>query len=92
MTQQTQLKMSQRKFYRTKVCVEILTEDTPWTSDYLDVINYEITEGCASGLVAVGDSEELTAAEMVAALDIQGSDPGFFGLDDDGKDTREYAD
>jgi len=77
--------MSENKFYRTVLEVEILTDrDVDFGAWTLADIGYEITEGDSSGEWEVKQHEELTPVEMAKALMEQGSDPGFFGLAEDG--------
>ena len=83
--------MSDRKFFKTVFTVEVLTEDEPMPGCDLDALNYEITEGHASGRITREDPVELTAADAARRLIVHGSDPEFFRLSDDGRvlDERE---
>jgi hypothetical protein len=60
--------------------IEVLSDEN-WTSNDLENINYQITEGHSSGVVTLVASGELTAEEMSKELTAQGSDPEFFGLE-----------
>lgn len=75
-----------RRFYRQVFEVEVLTEDGPLGDTSINGIQYAITDGGASGEVTMNTVEEVTAAQMATLLNNQGSDSGFFGLDDDGND------
>lgn len=81
---------SKRKFYRTIIRYEILSEE-PLGSLSLEDIHYECTEGHCSGvfLPAERDNQEVDGAEMAIMLIEQGSDPEFFQLDEDGNDVDE---
>ena len=74
--------MSERKFYKTLVEVEILSEDNPVGNDLtLGDIQYEITQGHCSGVIRTKEETEVPAQDMVKLLQAQGSDPEFFQLD-----------
>lgn len=75
-----------RKFYKQVIRVEILVEDAPYQPMALDDVVYEITEGGSSGTVTWEDPIELDGPGAAKALMEQGSDPGFFRLDEDGND------
>lgn len=75
-----------RKFYRNTVTFIVLTEDKPLSDDLsLETIAHE----CVAGEFVGGDyaivSTELTGKETADALYDLSSEPGFFGLDDDGE-------
>jgi hypothetical protein len=76
--------MTNRKFYRTVIQVEILSE-SPYTEDYnLEAIAYDIGQGDCSGRVTdIVLNEEVDGPTMSKLLLAQGSDPGFFMLDDE---------
>ena len=83
---------SKRKFYRTVIQIEVLSEE-PYSSTDLEKINSDITEGHQSGLVTlVVDSEELDSKICAEKLQAQGSDPEFFSLDIHGHDTEDAQD
>ena len=81
--------MKQRKFYRTRITVEVLSENILSSDMSLADIDYAITDGDCSGEVTWGDPEELDADQMAAALIAQNSDPGFFSLDEDEEDDED---
>jgi hypothetical protein len=79
-----------RKFYKTVLTVVVLSEDrAPSEHHDLDVIAYNIKDGDWSGEVACGKPQRLTGAEMADELQKQGSDPGFFQLDKNGRSTPD---
>lgn len=76
---------SKRKFYRTTIVIEVLSEE-PYTPDSVQQIDYDIIEGDCSGQMFAGKSFEVDGPTMAANLKAQGSDPEFFQLDDEGND------
>lgn len=77
-----------RKFYKTVVTIEILSEHPIRSLDTdLGYVTRQIEDGDWSGRVMLGDSEELTPKECAQALIDQDSEPQFFGLDDDGNEV-----
>ena len=83
---------SPRKFYRQVFEIEVLIEGEPLQSPNLEEIRYQITEGHCSGVVEETVCREVTSREMASLLWAQGSDPGFFMLDEDGNDIKENGD
>lgn len=80
---------SKRKFYRTIIQIEILS-DEPYEGDTLDMVQYDITEGHCSGQISdVVRNEEQDGKAMAKLLEEQRSDPEFFQLDSDGNDLDE---
>ena len=79
--------MSGRKFFRTLVTIEILSEG-PIDSPSLDNINSEITDGDWSGKITYGESVEVSGLAMADLLRAQGSDPEFFQIDKLGNDLE----
>lgn len=80
--------MSNRKFYRTVISVEVLSEE-PYSPESLESIAHDIIEGDCSGRWNVVSSKEVDGAEMAQLLYEQASEPAFFQLDDDGNDLDE---
>jgi hypothetical protein len=79
-----------RKFYRTVIQVEILSEDKIDTDGMsLAQIGYEIVEGDWSGRVTTVSAETLDGPAMAKALQAQDSDPEFFFLDELGNEFSE---
>jgi hypothetical protein len=81
--------MTERKFYRQVVSVEILSEELIDFDNDLEAIAEAITTGECSGVVSVAVSDEVDGLAMARLLEAQGSDPGFFMLDSEGNDTEE---
>ena len=79
--------MSPRKFYRTVLTVEILSE-TPYNETDLAQVAVDIDEGEQVGKVSVSSSnEEMTGKVCAVLLKDAGSDPSFFMLDNNGNDV-----
>jgi hypothetical protein len=77
-----------KKFYRYEFKVVVLT-DREYDPEDLGQIHYDTTDGEFSGVFEDGPIDELTSLEMAKALIDQGSDPEFFGLNDDGTELEE---
>lgn len=83
--------MTERKFYRTVVQIEILSEDPYVYKDLLDVHD-DITDGECSGLVTdVVLNEECNGARMAELLTAQSSDPEFFRITPFGDDLESQS-
>jgi hypothetical protein len=83
-------KEKNRKFYKTIIQITILSEDHPVGSGMeLSAINNAITDGDCSGACELIQEKQVCAGRMAKLLVEQGSDPGFFGLDEDGKEVEE---
>jgi hypothetical protein len=79
-----------KKFYRTVMQVEILSEDEPYGEGVsLEEINYAITEGHCSGVIKCESSLEVTPKQMASLLIAQGSDPEFMQLDKNGNIIKD---
>jgi len=78
--------MTNRKFYRTIVHVEVLSE-TPIGAIGLDTLHHMITEGDCSGNVETVLQEELNGKQAAEALLNQASDPAFFKLTPAGEEA-----
>lgn len=65
----------ERKYYRTIINVEILS-DFPYDGSDLKLVAHDIVYGEVSGKVD-SDCEEISGYEMEQALLAQGSDPSF---------------
>jgi hypothetical protein len=73
------------KYFKTTFVIEVLSEDSPIDGDVtLTQLDYLINEGDCSGLIHTPTVIELSAEEVAKELIAQGSDPEFFGLDEDG--------
>ncbi len=77
--------MTTRKFYKTVITIEVLSEDV-YAFDSLEQTAYDIQDGGCSGKIEVVKSEELNGENVVKALNNQGSASEFFMLDEDGND------
>lgn len=81
--------MTKRKFYKTIVKVEILSEE-PFQWDTLEDVNYAITtHGGCSGVAEDKGTKILNGKQIASALLKQGSDPEFFGVDEKGNDCEK---
>lgn len=81
--------LTKRKFYRTIFTVEVLSEEhlgNPGLAD-LDEL---ITTGPCSGDVVKTKEQIVSGKKMARLLLKQSSDPEFFCLDKNGKDTGLY--
>lgn len=80
--------MTDRKFYKTVMKLEILSEEPiPPGTEWEHVIN-EAKEGDYS-MRELGEKETVLNGKQAArALLLQGSDPSFFRLTKDGDDTE----
>jgi len=80
---------SKRKFYRTLVTVEVLSEE-PYCPETLEEVARDICDGDCSGDWTHEKSIEVDGPTMAKLLIKQGSDPGFFQLDENGNDDDDY--
>jgi hypothetical protein len=82
--------MTKRKFYRTVIKVEVLSEGPIPNGMSLDKVNFHIVEGDCSGKVEwTVTNDEINGHVAAMLLREQGSDPGFFRLTDEGNDYEE---
>lgn len=79
---------SKRRFYRTLIVYEVLSEE-PLGSVSLEQIANETREGDMSGQFKPSDELEVDGLTMAKLLQAQGSDPAFFQLTADGEDTED---
>lgn len=77
---------SKRKFHRTLITIEILSEDPipPWME--LKNIVYECEAGDFSGTTVSTVEHKVNGKKMAKLLLNQASSPEFFRLDKDGND------
>lgn len=77
-----------RKFFKTVIQIEVLSEDTP-VSDGISLsdIDFNITVGDWSGVINRVSVTQLSAKEVADALIEQRSDPEFFQVDQDGNEV-----
>jgi len=81
--------MAKRKFWKSVITVTVLSEDRPpaWR-DLMD-LHYLITDGSCSGMIDHKRLVSMSARRAANELLKHGSDPGFFQLNDYGKDLTE---
>lgn len=80
-------------FYRTVIKIEVLSE-APYEFIDLENLIEDIADGPCSGSVSVETTETVDGPTMAQLLMAQGSDPGFFMLDESGNsidDDEEVA-
>lgn len=82
------IEVSKRKFYKTRIVVDVLSED-PLEWDNLNDINYLIVQGDCSGHVEEHGCKVLNGRQAARELMKQGSDPGFFRLTEKGEDVDD---
>ena len=84
--------MAKKKIYRTVIHFEVLSDEPNATEGKsLEAIGYETTKGDLSGCFLDSEivDEELTEKKAVDAIIGQGSDPEFFGIDENGNEIEE---
>ena len=79
--------VSKRKFYKTTITVEILSESDP-SSLSLDNMLQVITFGEDSGMILDEKIQVIDGKETAQRLVVHGSDPEFFQLDENGNDLN----
>lgn len=84
--------MGKRTFYRTVITVEVLSEEDVVGGMCLADIAHEIVYGDLSGRYRVTRTESVDGPTMARLLSEQGSDPEFFGLDEDGNNIGAEGD
>lgn len=77
-----------KKYYRTIVKVEVLSEEPIGDMDLSDIA-HQGEYGDLSIHVDHGDPEEVDGKTMANLLIAQGSDPEFLGLDNEGNDIYD---
>lgn len=84
-----------RKFYKTILTFAVLSEDESVSTGSLDDLA-TVAEACDTGdyvgMMLKEEAVELTPAEAAKALVEFGSEPGFFQLDDQGRDLDDDED
>ncbi len=76
-----------RKFYKTTVTVEVLSEGV-LDFDNLADLHEIVADGDCVGRHWIEKSQTLTSKRMAKATYVFGSSPGFFQLDNKGKTTN----
>jgi hypothetical protein len=82
---------SNRKFYRTTLVYEVLSEE-PYQFEGLNTLAYDVYEGHNSGMLVSENREEVDGPTAARLLQAQGSDPEFFMLTPEGDDTEDAED
>lgn len=77
-----------RKYYRTVITVEVLSEGMVGFEDLEDLAQ-AITVGDCSGKWEVTSQEKVDGPTMAKLLKAQNSDPGFLGLDEAGNEVED---
>jgi hypothetical protein len=77
---------SKRKFYATEFRVLVLSEE-PLGDVTLEQIAYEVDQGACVGSGLQAKERKVGGKAMAKLLCDLGSEPGFFRLDGDGRDT-----
>jgi len=87
-TKINRIKVSSRRFYRSRFWVEILSEE-PLPDVSLRTLMDDCENGPYSGDSGHSKTEEIDGPKAARLLLKQGSDPGFFMLTNKGEDTEE---
>jgi hypothetical protein len=78
---------SKRAFYRNVIVIEVLSEEPLSGEESLSDIDRLIIAGPCSGKAeTTRANEQVDGQRMAQLLAAQESDPGFFGLDEEGRD------
>lgn len=78
---------NQRKFYRSVIQIEILSE-TPFLWNSLEDVKISIERGeCSGEIRQIIENQKINAQETAKLLIQQGSDPEFFCLTENGEDS-----
>ncbi len=81
--------MTDRKFYRTVITLEVLSEEGIPPQMSFEEITSETMAGRYSGAQIGRDEFVIDGKQAAEALKSQASDPGFFNLTDSGEDADE---
>jgi len=79
---------SKRKFHKTVLTVTVLSEEPISPDIDLADVAHEIIEGDWSGDWGITEAQEVDAKTIAKLLREQGSDPEFFGINDEGDDVN----
>ena len=79
--------MTEKKFYKTTITLEVLSEQEIGSCINLEYLSREIESGDFSGSVVGFESEKIDGKETANKLISHGSDPEFFMIDADGEDV-----
>lgn len=81
--------MKRKKFYRSIIQVEVLSDRPLPKTIYLKDLEYEISEGDMVGKVTTPElNKQVSGKVMVKLLNDAGSSIDFFGLDEEGNQIR----
>jgi len=80
--------MTDRKFFKTVIAIEVLSEEPIPEGMELGTIVQQAIEGDYSMRPLQHEETELDGKQAAEALTVQGSDPGFFSLTDAGEDAE----
>ena len=78
-----------KTIYKTKVTIEILSDEPVNDNISLKDIQYEITDGQWSGKITHGESKPLKGKPAVKEILNHGTDPEFFFMDDKGNEIEQ---
>ena len=76
-----------KKIHKTIIKVEVLSEE-PYEHEDLAQLAHDVTYGECSGVSEVEATSVLEGKEAADAIAAQGSDPEFFGIDEDGNEVE----
>jgi len=80
---------TKKPIYRTIVQIVILSDEKYDTNKSLSDINYDITDGDCSGQTTIKvENKVLLGRSAAKQIEIQGSDPEFFGIDENGYEVE----
>ena len=82
-------KKIKRKFFKTIVEVQVLSEDFPIEFDNLLELHHMTNSGEHSGVFNVKSTKRLNGLQAAKALISQGSDPEFFRINEKGENLDE---
>ena len=80
--------MTEKKFIKQTITVTILTEGYIPEWDTLSDVDYLITDGEAVGDITIESNEKISEEEVKKLLIKFGSEPGYFGLEDDDEEDE----
>jgi hypothetical protein len=80
--------MTNRRFYRTIVQVEVLSEQPLGNKEPIDhyLLTYQITDYDLSGSISIPTIEEVDGKSIAELAQAQGSAPEFFQVDSEDND------
>jgi hypothetical protein len=69
---------SEKKYFKTTIIYEVLSEDKPVQWESLQELGEEVTDGMCSGRLISEDSVLVTVGELRDLCEKHGTDPSFF--------------